>query len=449
VLERPDIVLGRESLPAEDELRLPKPPGVFRRFWARHPLGTDILIAVVALLLSVPAVVARSFLPEPIDPWMTGTGIALALLGCVALVWRRRWPLTVFALTLLPILVMDPALAAALSGPVSLIAMYSVAVYRGVRACWIAFGCAASLIALHSLALVLAQPSQAGAQINVDVTTVVMLLLGALVGINVGNRRRYLSALIDRSRQLLVERDQQAELAAASERARIAREMHDIVSHSLTVIVALAEGANATADPARSREASRAVAATAREALSEMRMMLGVLRAADSASEAPLGPLLEASLHDVIEAARAAGFPATLSVSGQPDVPAAHRLAILRIVQEAITNAMRYSRDGSFIRVRTEYSPTGVRIVVENDGAQPDTESTGAGWGLRGLQERAATLGGTVVAEPAAPGVWRLTAELPTGADDDRPDHDAADDVRGQPDGADDERADQGGAERA
>ena len=136
-----------------------------------------------------------------------------------------------------------------------------------------------------------------------------MLLLGALVGINVGNRRRYLSALIDRSRQLLVERDQQAELAAASERARIAREMHDIVSHSLTVIVALAEGANATADPARSREASRAVAATAREALSEMRMMLGVLRAADAASDAPLGPLLDASLHDVIEAARRGRLP--------------------------------------------------------------------------------------------------------------------------------------------
>ena len=74
-------------------------------------------------------------------------------------------------------------------------------------------------------------------------------------------------------------------------------------------------------------------------------------------------------------------------------------------VQEAITNAMRYSRDGSFIRVVTEYSPAGVRIVVENDGAQPEAESAGAGWGLRGLQERVATLGGTVVAGPAAPGV--------------------------------------------
>jgi signal transduction histidine kinase len=179
-----------------------------------------------------------------------------------------------------------------------------------------------------------------------------------------------------------------------------------------------------------------------------MRMMLGVLRAADSANEAPLGPLLEASLHDVIEAARAAGFPATLSVSGEPDVPAAHRLAILRIVQEAITNAIRYSRNGSFIRVITEYSPTGVRIVVENDGAQPQAESTGAGWGLRGLQERAATLGGAVVAGPAAPGVWRLTAELPTGSHEDGADHDGAADERADRDGAADERADRDGPHR-
>ncbi|GAA5099570.1 histidine kinase [Microbacterium yannicii] len=411
--EHPDVVLGRESLPAEDELRLPKPPGVFRQFWARHPLGTDILIAVIALLISIPAVTVRSALPEPADPWMIGAGLALVLVGCVALVWRRRWPVTVFAISLLPALLIEPELAATLSGPVSLIAIYSVAVYRGVRACWIAFGAAAALIALRTLALVLTQPAVAATQINVDVSTTVALLLGALVGINVGNRRRYLSALIDRSRQLLVERDQQAALAAASERARIAREMHDIVSHSLTVIVALSEGASATADPVRAREASRAVAATAREALSEMRMMLGVLRGAGAADDAPLGPLLDASLHDVIEAARAAGFPATLSVSGDPDVPSAHRLAILRVVQEAITNAMRYSRDGSFIRVITEYSPGGVRIVVENDGAHPEAESAGAGWGLRGLEERVGTLGGTVVAGLAAPGLWRLTAELP------------------------------------
>ncbi|MGA7147707.1 MAG: ATP-binding protein, partial [Microbacterium sp.] len=171
--------------------------------------------------------------------------------------------------------------------------------------------------------------------------------------------------------------------------------------------------ANATADPERSREASRAVATTAREALAEMRVMLGVLRDAPFQGAAPTEPLLDTSLHDVIGAARSAGFPVTLSVSGDPEVSAPHRLAVLRIVQEAITNAMRYSHDATFIRVLTEYSTTGVRIVVDNDGARPEAESAGAGWGLRGLQERVGHLGGTLAAGPIAPGKWRLTAELP------------------------------------
>ena len=114
--------------------------------------------------------------------------------------------------------------------------------------------------------------------LNSVVSALVLGLIGTLIGVNVGGRKRYIAAVIDRSRQLLVERDQQAQLAAAAERARIAREMHDIVSHSLTVIVALSEGAAATADPEQARAASTASATTARAALAEMRSMLGVLR---------------------------------------------------------------------------------------------------------------------------------------------------------------------------
>ncbi|QTV80514.1 sensor histidine kinase [Microbacterium sp. NIBRBAC000506063] len=125
-------------------------------------------------------------------------------------------------------------------------------------------------------------------------STTTLLLIGALIGVNVGGRKRYVEALIERSRQLAVERDQQAQLAAAAERTRIAREMHDIVSHSLAVVVALAEGAHAIDDPHRSKQANRAIADTAREALTQMRVMLGVLRTdAESepgASALPLGP---------------------------------------------------------------------------------------------------------------------------------------------------------------
>ncbi|KQZ84660.1 hypothetical protein ASD56_10465 [Microbacterium sp. Root166] len=397
-------------------MRLPRPPGVFRRFWARHPRWADALLAILCLLLTLAGVVAAAY--DPRTPGLLASGAALSLLTCVALLWRRRWPIAVFAITLVPALILAPALSGSVMGPAPVIALYSVAVYRSSRAAMWSLGAAAGALALVTFVWTVVGDASANA-VGTVIGTGLFLAIGALIGVNVGNRKRYVAALIDRSRQLAVERDQQARLAAADERTRIAREMHDIVSHSLTVIVALAEGANATPDPDRSREASRAVATTAREALAEMRVMLGVLRDTPSEGDAaPTEPLLDTSLHDVIGAARAAGFPVTLSVSGDTEVSAPHSLAVLRIVQEAITNAMRYSRDATFIRVVTEYSGAGVRIVVDNDGARPDVESAGAGWGLRGLQERAGHLGGTLTAGLVAPGRWRLTAELPTGAAD-------------------------------
>lgn len=408
----PELVLVGSNSPSEDELALPRPPGVIRRFWARHPLLTDILIAVLALLLTLPSVTLRSATDAPIALWsLILTGI-LSVLGCVALVWRRRWPLAVFVIAFLSSIVVTPDVNGTVSGPAALIALYSVAVYRGSRACWTALGLGSAALALSCGALIWIDPSSAIAQINVTVATIVVLLIAALAGVNVGNRRRYLLALIDRSRQLLIERDQQARLAAAEERTRIAREMHDIVSHSLTVVVALAEGATATRDPVRSAEATRAIADTARGALAEMRDMLGVLR--EESPLVPLGPTGAASVHDIIEAARAAGAPVTLSTSGTPDAPAAVRLAVLRVVREGLTNAIRYARDPSYIRVVLDYRAGTVEVTVENDGAPADAPSEGAGLGLQGLQERADHVGGTMEAGMIRAGVWRLWASLPT-----------------------------------
>jgi signal transduction histidine kinase len=411
-----EVVLGQGSSPAEDDLRLPKAPGVIRQFWARHPRFADILIAVLAFLLTVPILTARG--QVQLDGWTIAVTLTMSVVTCAALVWRRRWPLIVFAISMIVVLTADAELTAGVSGPAPVIALYTVAVYRGARACWIALGVATTAMAVNALVRTAIDSAALGEQLDAAIGTPIALLLGALIGVNVGNRRRYLEALIDRSRQLVVERDQQARLAAAAERARIAREMHDIVSHSLTVVVALAEGATATADPERAREASRAVAATARDALGEMRMMLGVLRSDSLSEDAPLGPILEASLHDVVDSARAAGLPVTLTVAGDPDVPAAHRLAVLRIVQEAITNALRYAPDAGYVRVRAEYSGDAIRIVAENDGARPGA-SEGAGWGLQGLRERVASLGGSFSAGLVSPGVWRLSAELPREDDGD------------------------------
>ncbi|WP_439592583.1 sensor histidine kinase [Microbacterium sp.] len=408
--EQPQFVPAAGAPPGEDELRLPRAPGVIRRFWARHPLLADVLIAVAAFLIAVPSVAVRSPLTAPVSGWWIAAGLILSIVGCGALVWRRRRPVAVLAVSLLPTLAVEPMLAAALSGPAAVVALYSVAVYRSVRSCWIAFGVASTALAVNGLARILIDPSLLSVQLNVVVSSIVGLLLGALVGVNVGNRRRYLMALIDRSRQLLVERDQQAQIAAAAERTRIAREMHDIVSHSLTVVVALADGATTTKDPERAADATRAIAQTAREALAEMRVMLGVLRDDDPV---PLAPLGDATVQDAVATARAAGATVTLRETGDRAATATSRLALLRIVQEGITNALRYARPPADIRIEIDHRDDGIDVSIENDGAVPDAPSQGAGLGLRGLQERVAHVGGTMDAGFRAPGVWRLHAVIP------------------------------------
>jgi signal transduction histidine kinase len=338
--------------------------------------------------------------------------IVLAVLGCVVLVWRRRWPLVVFIVTLTPVLLLGPDEINTINGPATVVAIYSVAVYRSSRAAWIALGSAVVALGLNMLVRTLMGYTDGILLLNIAISFGVSLLLGTLVGVNVGNRKRYLEALIDRSRQLLVERDQQAQLAAAAERTRIAREMHDVVSHSLTVIVALSEGASVTADPKRSREASRAVAATARDALSEMRMMLGVLRD-ERPDAAPLAPSEDGSLDDLVEAARRAGFPVSLSVTGIPDSPPVVRQAIRRIVQEGLTNAMRYAHDPRFIRVEVVHAANELTLTVDNDGSRHNEPSGGGGLGLLGLRERLAHLGGQLDAGMISPDHWRLRARIP------------------------------------
>lgn len=406
------LVVDPDAAPVDDELRLPRPPGVVRRFWARHPLLADILIAGITLLISMSSLTVRTNTPEPRDVWFVVGAGTMMLVGCVALVWHRRWPCTVFAIAFVPSILVDTAMVAGIGLPAAAVAIYSIAVYRSTRACWIALGVACAVLAAVGAVRIGAQPDNIAVSINAAAGVAVALLVASLIGINVGNRRRYLLALIDRSRQLLIERDQRGQLAAAAERTRIAREMHDVVSHSLTVIVALSEGAAATADPARSRDASRAVSATARDALAEMRMMLGVLRD-DSDDIPPFAPLLDASLQDVVAAAQHAGYPVTLAMTGVPDQTPIVRLALLRIVQEGLTNAMRYSHEPTFIRVRAQFDDAGLTVDVENDGARSGEHSRGAGTGLAGLRERVLHLGGSIEAGLIAPTVWRIRAHIP------------------------------------
>lgn len=404
---------SRSTSVREDEaLRLPRPPGVLRRFWARHPIGADVLIALVCLLLSlVPAGVITRDLPMPLAVGVAILVPASVVAACATLLWRRSRPLVPFvasfALEAGFLFALQP-----IGSPLLLVTCYSLAVYRSSRAAWTGFGIGlASLSAFGGLLTVTGVISFQVAA-NAVIMSLVLGLIGTLIGVNVGGRKRYLDAVIDRSRQLLVERDQQAQLAAAGERARIAREMHDIVSHSLTVIVALSEGAAATSDATQARAAASASAETARSALTEMRAMLGVLRADDS--PLPLAPLAPTAPQETVAHAQRAGYPVTLAVSGATEVAPAVAHAVGRIVQEGVTNAMRHAPGATSIDVRLVYAADAVTVEVVNDGA---TGPVGiSGFGLRGLAERAAHAGGSVVSEPLSGGRWMLRAELPTAS---------------------------------
>nr|WP_318387229.1 histidine kinase [Microbacterium liquefaciens] len=333
----------------------------------------------------------------------------MVAIGCSTLLWRRRAPLGPFVAA---VILGTVGLFTGMSGGIVLllVACYGVAVYRSARLAWICYGIGAAWFLGLTTILMLTGTTLLQVGIDTALGYVALGLIGTLVGVNVGGRKRYLLAIIDRSRQLLIERDQQAQLAAASERARIAREMHDIVSHSLTVIVALSEGAAATPDREQARRAAVSVADTARGALTEMRSMLGVLR--DDESPLPLAPMQPVPARDTVETAQRAGYPATLTVIGQADVSPAVAHAIGRIVQEGVTNAMRHAPTAKSITVRLEYTADTVVIEIVNDGVSGEIGSDG--FGVRGLSERAAHVHGTVRSAPADGGRWILRAVLPT-----------------------------------
>lgn len=302
--------------------------------------------------------------------------------------------------------------ASASGGTLMLVTAYSLAVYRSSRACWIGLSAAIASLAVVATLAAVAGAVSPGVAGNVVLGSAVLGLIGALIGVNVGNRKRYLEAVIARSRQLLVERDQHARLAAADERARIAREMHDVVSHSLTVVVALAEGAAATDDREQARTALEHVAGTARGALHEMRTMLGVLRDDAAAADAPLVPVDDATITAAVAAAQRAGFPVRLTIAGDTSgLERPVRLALARLVQEGLTNAIRHAPAATAIDVTVEIGGGSAAVTITNDGAVP--ASTPPGYGLAGLRERVEHVGGAFAAGADGPGRWRLHAQIP------------------------------------
>jgi signal transduction histidine kinase len=245
---------------------------------------------------------------------------------------------------------------------------------------------------------------------------IMVLVLALALGTSVRNRREHLRTLEQRAADLERERDQRAALATAAERARISRELHDVVAHGLSVIVVQAQGAAAALErhPERTAAALRAVIATGRDSLAEMRRLLGVARRdpAEDPQRAPQPGI--GALPALVDQVRAAGTTVTLRIDGDPVVlPAGLDLSVYRIVQEALTNTIKHAGAGARATVALGFAPQELRVEVTDDGAGPAPSAAGEGNGLRGIAERVTLFGGELVTGPAEGGGFRVRVALP------------------------------------
>jgi len=393
--------------------------GPVRRFFVRHPRVMDV---VVVVLVAGPGA-ANAFVPH--QTRNVATSVAIVVTGGVALLWRRTHPLVV-AGVVCGLGVESLGLTGSTSSmEVALgFAVYAVAVAYPARTAWIAAVGLAALLSGAGWLWEMQTPDPTAGRPDGEVVisddrwgttagTAISVLLAMAIGTGVRNQRQHVAALVERGNAVARDRDRQAELARVSERSRIAREMHDVVAHSLTVMISLADGAAASFDraPNRSREALTELSATGRAALGDMRRVLGAL-----SDDVPLEPTLgPQALETLVERFRTAGL--TVRSEGlrlSPSDDTGVRLAVYRVVQESLTNVLRHAPGTAQVDVIVRRAPGWWEVEINDHGAAlPVADAGGAGQGLIGMRERAALLGGIVEAGPWEHG-WRVLVRLPT-----------------------------------
>jgi signal transduction histidine kinase len=239
-----------------------------------------------------------------------------------------------------------------------------------------------------------------------------LLVVAWAIGWGIRSRRAYLGELRARARDLERERDQQAELAVAAERARLTREVHDVVAHGLAVIVMQAQGGAAAfaKRPADTLAALDTIVATGRASLADIRQVLSASGQVDDPAR-PVPGL--AQLPGLVDQVRQAGTPVQFHIDGSPrPLPASVDVSSYRIVQEALTNTMKHAGPGARAQVVVSYRSGELRIEASDNGAGAPA-SGGTGNGLRGMRERAALLGGEVAAGPGSAGGFVVRARIP------------------------------------
>jgi signal transduction histidine kinase len=365
-----------------------------------------LALAFAALSLSL---IASFDMPAGGFEHPAGVGVALALVHTLAIAWRRRAPLAVLAVCVLTgIGYAATGLPVVGLGPAIVVPVYTVAAELDRRRSL------TGLAAVEAGALVAQLLAHNSAGWDTDLGNAVVLAAAWLLGDQARRRRQEAAAHADRARRLEQAEGELARHAVADERLRIARELHDVVAHSMSVIAVQAGTGRLVIDedPAAAREALAVIETASRQTLDELRRLLDVLRSDDEAA----GPLVPtpglADLDGLVAQVVSAGLPVEVRVEGdRRPLPAGVDLTAFRIVQEALTNVRRHARASS-AHVVLRYGADRVRIEVTDDGASGKA-ANGSGHGIAGMRERAALYGGTLDAEPAASGGFRVTASLP------------------------------------
>ncbi|WP_244419491.1 sensor histidine kinase [Streptomyces hygroscopicus] len=262
-----------------------------------------------------------------------------------------------------------------------------------------------------------------GESIFFAVLLTVPFVLAWVLGDSMRTRRAYWAQLEEKAARLEKEREAQSRIAVAAERARIARELHDVVAHNVSVMVVQADGAAYVLDaaPEQTRQALETISGTGRQALAEMRRLLGVLRTGEQPESGEYVPQPGVEqLSDLMEQVRGAGLHVDFQVEGEArELPGSVELTAYRIVQEALTNTRKHGGPDVAATVRLAYKEDDLDLLVEDDGRGAQRElyeeggADGLGHGLIGMRERVGMVGGTLAAGPRPGGGFRVSAVLP------------------------------------
>ena len=387
----------------------------------RHPTHVDGAMAAVLVLLGLIAfpVMVRAHHNAP------SMAVPAAVIGA-PIVWRRKYSYGVFwSIMVIGALQVFSPLSIWPSDFAVPVALYGLAAYRPRRDSLLGLGvCIVGVLVLLPRLHVAPGNGQVPWDLarQLVVWTMVFgffcapMIIAWVMGDSMQYRRAYYLDLEEKARRLELERDQQAQIAAATERARIARELHDVVAHNVSVMVVQAEGAAYAMDtaPENTRKALGAIAETGRSALVEMRRLLGVLRTQDGAAERAPQPGVD-QLEDLLEQVRSSGLPVEFTVDGIPvELRQGVALAAYRIVQESLTNARKHGGPAVSASVGMYYGERELRLVVQDDGRGSEALTDGQGSGLTGMRERVAMFGGALRAGPLETGRgFRVEARLP------------------------------------